>query len=162
MEEKMDKLILVLAVVAALGSGLIAGLFFVFSNTVMRAFGQLPATEGISAMNAINAVILNPVFLGVFMGTGVTSAILVVSSLLRWTQPGMGYMIAGAVIYIVGSILVTVVFNVPMNNALAASPTDTELWAKYLSDWTFWNHVRAAASFFSMALLILGLINSSK
>ena len=46
--------------------------------------------------------------------------------------------------------VVTMVFNVPLNDALAAadtsSPEAASLWARYLKDWTFWNHVRMAAS----------------
>jgi uncharacterized membrane protein len=162
MEVMMDKLILVLTIAAALGSGLIAGLFFVFSNTIMKALGRLPASEGIAAMNSINLVILNPVFLGVFLGTGAICALLTVSSLLRWQNPGTGYVVAGAAIYLIGSLLLTMVFNVPMNNALAASPTDTDLWANYLSNWTFWNHIRAAASFASAALLSIALVHMGK
>ncbi len=40
---------------AAIGSGLMAGLFFVFSVTVMTALGKLPAPAGIAAMQSINS-----------------------------------------------------------------------------------------------------------
>ncbi len=63
---------------AALGSGLIAGTFFVFSAAIMTALGRLPPQEGIRAMQSINRVILNPIFLGVFLGTGVLSAVIIV------------------------------------------------------------------------------------
>jgi uncharacterized membrane protein len=65
-------------------------------------------------------------------------------------------------IYIVGSIGVTMIFNVPMNNALMvadpATPEGLELWAKYLTDWTFWNHIRTFASLASGASLIMALV----
>jgi uncharacterized membrane protein len=51
--------------------------------------------------------------------------------------------------YLLGTFLVTLVFNVPKNNTLASvAPTDpegTNLWTDYLLKWTAWNHVRAAA-----------------
>jgi uncharacterized membrane protein len=57
--------------------------------------------------------------------------------------------------------LVTVVCNVPKNEALASvAPTDPDgvgLWAGYLASWTTWNHVRAVASLAAAAALILGL-----
>jgi uncharacterized membrane protein len=57
---------------------------------------------------------------------------------------------------------VTMVFNVPLNNALAAvSSAEGEggaLWTRYLSDWTFWNHVRTAAPLIAMVLFIWGLV----
>ena len=159
----MDKLIFGLTLVAALGSGLIAGLFFVFSNTIMKALGRLSAAEGIASMNSINVVIINPLFLGVFLGTGAVCALLIVSSLLRWQNPGSFYLIAGAAIYLIGSLVVTMVFNVPLNKALAAAaPTDADLWASYLSNWTFWNHVRTVASLASAALLTIALVYVAK
>jgi Anthrone oxygenase len=49
-------------------------------------------------------------------------------------------------LYLVGTILVTMVFNVPRNNALAvlapSSPEAARLWAAHLSTCTAWNHVR--------------------
>jgi uncharacterized membrane protein len=53
------------------------------------------------------------------------------------------------------------VFNVPMNEALASlSPTDPDRaarWSSYLADWTTWNHVRTLASLAAAALLTLGV-----
>jgi len=49
-----------------------------------------------------------------------------------------------------GTFLVTIAFNVPLNNSLAAvAPGDLDCpqkWADYLSPWTAWNHVRTAAA----------------
>ena len=56
-------------VLAIMGSGLMAGLFFAFSTAVMAALARLPAAQGADAMNAINVVIVNPLFLAVYMGT---------------------------------------------------------------------------------------------
>ena len=67
-------------------------------------------------------------------------------------------MLAGGVLYVIGMFVFTVVFNVPLNNALAAvDPASTEaapLWARYLTDWTLWNHVRTIASTAACALFI--------
>lgn len=155
----VEKLIIAATLFAALGSGLIGGLFFVFSNTVMKALGRLPSADGMAAMNSINLVILNPFFLGVFMGTGIVCGILLISGILRWQVSGSAWLIAGALIYLIGNLLVTMVFNVPMNNALAAAdPSATDVWRRYLTDWTFWNHVRTTASLGSAALLMIGLV----
>lgn len=158
----MDKFIFVLTLLAVLGSGLIAGLFFAFSTSVMKALGRLPASEGMAAMQSINTVILNPIFLGTFMGTAAVCVVLLVVSIIRWQGPATGYLVAGAAAYLIGSILVTMVFNVPMNNALAASaasdPASADLWAKYLTDWTFWNHIRTAASILATAFFAVSLV----
>ena len=65
-----------------------------------------------------------------------------------------------------GSLMVTMVFNVPMNNALAAAVPDdansADLWANYLTNWTFWNHIRTAASLGAAACFTTGLIKLAR
>jgi uncharacterized membrane protein len=157
----LEEFLPTLTLLAALGSGLIAGVFFAFSSFVMKALSRIPAAEGIAAMQSINVVVLNPVFLSVFVGTAAACLIAIVFAWLRWNQPGAGYLLAGGLLYLIGTFLVTVAFNVPRNDVLAAvAPVDPEsakLWAGYVSSWTAWNHVRtvaalAAAASFSLAL----------
>jgi uncharacterized membrane protein len=162
----MDVLLFVLTVCSALGCGLMAGTFFAFSSFAMKALGRLPPAQGIAAMQSINVAVIHPVFLGVFLGTAATCAALAVSSLFRWHHPGAAFLLAGSLLYLAGTFLVTMVFNVPRNNALAAvDPSSAEgarVWASYLSRWTAWNHVRtlaalAAASALTLALTLRGL-----
>ena len=156
-----DKIFLVVAVLAAVGSGLIGGVFFIFSTTIMRAFSRLSPVEGIAAMNMINVVIINPMFLGVFLGTGVLCAVLGVVSIVGWQQTGSGWMLAGALLYLIGSLAVTMIFNVPRNNALAAADATSgegqKVWTDYLRNWTFWNHVRTIASVAASATFAIAL-----
>jgi uncharacterized membrane protein len=152
------------ALVCALGSGLIAGFFFAFSICVMKALGKLPPAQGIAAMQSINVVVINPVFLIVFLGTGALCLFTLVGSIVRWQAAGAAYLLTGSLLYVVGSILVTMVFNVPRNNALAAVAPDTAeaatLWASYLSTWTAWNHVRMVASLGAAAAFTIGWLRS--
>ena len=138
-----------------------AGLFFVFSVAVMKAFARLPSAEGIAAMKSINVAIINPVFLAVFFGAAAACTLVIIASLLGWHDSGVVYLISGSVCYLVGTFLVTIVFNVPMNNTLASvspgDPDSASLWASYLDKWTAWNHVRTVAALAAMALLIRGL-----
>lgn len=158
----LDKIIFILTILASLGSGLIAGAFFAFSTFVMRALGKLPANEGMTAMQSINVVVINPWFMIVFLGTALASLLLAVFSLVRWSGPGSGYILIGCLLYFVGTFLVTMFLNVPLNNALAAANAGTsegaDVWANYLVDWTFWNHVRTIAALCSTASFIFGLI----
>ncbi len=156
-----ERIVLTFTILAALGSGLIAGVFFAFSTSVMNALGRLPLNEGMAAMQWINIVIINPLFLGVFLGTAVICAGLAVLSFFRWER-GAAFLLASAVLYLIGSVAVTMLLNVPLNNALAAAtPTDpqsADLWKNYLANWTFWNHVRATASLGAAAAFTLGLV----
>ncbi len=158
----IDTLFFTLTILTALGCGLNAGLFFIFSNTVMGALGQLPAPQGIAAMQAINRVILNPPFFVVFLGTAVTSLLLAISLLWRWPQQGAVYLFAGSLLYLLGDILVTILFNVPMNDALdgvqVESVQATDLWTTYLTRWTAWNHVRTITALGATVMFILALV----
>jgi uncharacterized membrane protein len=133
----IDGLLFISSLVAALGCGLMAGLFFAFSVSVMKALARLPSAEGIAAMQSINSAIINPLFLTAFFGTAVACVLVMIASLLRWHDPGAVYLLIGGALYLVGSLLVTLVFNVPKNEALASvAPTDPEgasLWTDYLS-----------------------------
>jgi uncharacterized membrane protein len=156
-----DQLFFALKLGTALGCSLMAGLFFAFSVAVMRGLARLPAAEGIAAMNAINIAIVNPLFLLVFLGTAAGCILVSILSVLRWSNPGSAYLLFGCAAYLIGSILVTAVFNIPRNNALAqvaaTDPNAAALWADYLSTWTMWNHVRSVATLVATALLIMGL-----
>jgi uncharacterized membrane protein len=157
----MPILSFILILVSALGSGLMAGLFFIFSVCVMKALARLPAAQGIAAMQAINITIINPIFLPVFLGTGVLGAVAAVAALLTWPGSAAIYVIAGALLYLAGSIAVTMIFNVPLNNALAAvapeSAEGSRVWQRYLVEWNAWNHVRTVACILAMAAFIIGL-----
>lgn len=157
----IDNLFFTLTLLSALGCGLMAGVFFIFSNTVMSALARLQPPQGIAAMQSINRTILNPLFFVAFLGTAATSILLAISLLWRWQQPGAVYILAGSLLYLVGAILVTIVCNVPMNEALeTVEPESVEsanLWTRYLTNWTAWNHVRTIASFLGAVSFILAL-----
>ncbi len=153
--------IFALELLAALGCGVIGGVFFGFSTFVMKALARLPTAEGIAAMQHINVVVLNAWFLGVFLGTAAASAVAIAVALLRWPMPGAGYALLGGVLYLAGTLLVTMACNVPRNDALAAlvptAPDAVAAWSTYVATWTFWNHVRTAAAIAAAASFTLAL-----
>jgi uncharacterized membrane protein len=156
-----DRLLTVVTACSALGCGLIAGVFYAFSTFVMGALGRLPAPQGIATMQSINIVVINPLFLGVFVGAAVLCAVLAAGALFGWAGPHPTLMLTGAVLYVVGTFLVTMVFNVPRNDALAAldpaSADAAAYWARYLTSWTAWNHVRTAAALAAAACFTIAL-----
>ncbi|MDY6947585.1 MAG: anthrone oxygenase family protein [Pseudomonadota bacterium] len=150
-----------LLVIAAVGSGLSGGLFFIFSNTIMRSFDALPAAAAVAAMNSINRVILNPLFFLAFFGTALLCVGLLFGQMSRPAGTGRALVVAGALSYLVGSIGVTLAFNVPLNNKLQAvlpAAVDMEAqWRAYRGPWTQWNHVRAVACLSSAAMFALAV-----
>lgn len=128
--------VFVIIFAAAIGSGLVARIFFAFSSLVMAALGRLPSDHGIAAMNAINVTVINPTFFLAFFGT--------------------------AALCLAGCIAVTMLRNVPLNNALAAvtlgAPEAAALWTRYLGEWTFWNTMRTVAPIVSAVLFTIALL----
>lgn len=154
-----DGVLGVLTFGTALACGLSAGTFFAFSTFVMPALARIPAPQGIAAMQSINIAAITPSFMTALFGTGVACVILTGSVLMTWPGPGAGYVLLGSLLYVVGTIMVTIVCNVPLNDALAAtdatSPAGAALWASYLARWTSWNHVRTAAALAAAGFLML-------
>jgi len=157
----MDHWLFGLTLVTAIGSGLMAGVFFAFSTFVMRALARLPAHEGIAAMQSINVAVINLVFLGGFLGTAVACAAEIVCAGVCWQRSGAAYLLAGAALYLAGTFFVTMRFNVPLNNSLAAispsGPDAAEHWASYVRRWTAWNHVRTIAAAAASAAFTIAL-----
>ena len=143
-----------LAHLACIGAGTIGGVFFAFSTFVMKALAQLPANQGVAAMQRINVAVLSPLFLGAFMGTALLSAGCVVAS-FPWSTPRSPLLLAAGLLYLVGSFFVTMVFKVPRNERLARLNVESSeavvYWLAYVREWSRWNHLRTAASVASAA-----------
>ncbi|WP_310413333.1 anthrone oxygenase family protein [Chamaesiphon sp. OTE_8_metabat_110] len=152
-------LLFALKLISVLGCSLIAGVFFAFSNFVMNALARLQPAQGIAAMQSINITVINPLFMTAFLGTGVGCVFVAISSLLKWQQISITYSMLGSLLYLIGTIGVTLVFNVPLNEALAkvepSSADGIKIWTDYLADWTFWNHMRTGAAFAAAAAISL-------
>lgn len=149
----MTALCLALEIAAALGCGLVAGIFYAFSTFVMRALARLPAEQGVAAMQAINAAVLNPLFFLAFFGTAAICAGLAAWLLLAWPAAGAACGLAGSALYLAGTIGVTMRFNVPLNLALDAEGVG--LWPRYCTVWTRWNHLRTAAALAASVLFVV-------
>lgn len=153
-----------LAVTAILGSAMIGGVFFAFSSFIMKALSRMPSSEGIAAMKSINVVVLNPSFLGTFMGTALISVLIAVLAVMDFGTPAAPWFLAGALSYLVGTFLVTGLGNVPLNKRLAAvslvGPGAAHIWEHYLDRWTMLNTIRTGAAAAAALLLTLGLIQN--
>ncbi|WP_157599680.1 anthrone oxygenase family protein [Saccharomonospora xinjiangensis] len=153
---------LVITVGAALGSGVLAGVFFAFSSFVMRGLSALPADAGVAAMRAINAAALRPAFLSVFVGTAVLSPVPFVLS-LAGDGDSAGLPAAGCALYLAGTVGITRIAHLPRNWALdnvADGQSARRLWVRYLREWTRWNHVRACAAAASSTVFIASVTST--
>jgi uncharacterized membrane protein len=137
-------------------TGLMAGVYFTFSVFVMKSLAELPVLQAVQAMNKINDVIVNTLFLPVFFGSTLCHAGLIVWQFADWQSDSLLLIIA-AVIYIVGMFLVTAFGNVPLNNRLKENEANESrlpiVWAYYLHKWTRLNHIRTMSCIVSLTLL---------
>lgn len=154
----------VLAWAAAVGGGLMAGIYLAFSGFIMRSLSTLDVAGAIDAMNAINRIIVKSAFLPFFIVTTLVSLLLMVIGLWHWDAAGGGRAFVGGASYLFGMFGVTVFCNVPLNNRLAEVAGDGEparrMWDEYRSQWTRWNSVRSVACVVSMVVSI-SLLSSS-
>lgn len=158
----MNELTTMLTVIALVGTGIIGGLLFTFSNFMMRVLSKLPGNQGMITMQSINTSIQNPIFFLVFFGSAVITLLLSILAIIDFSTIGQLYLLGGSVSYFLGCFVVTAFVNVPLNNLLAAANHENEegkqLWQRYLSRWTFWNHVRVVSCLLAISLLAISLI----
>lgn len=159
-------LIFLLTLLAALGCGLMAGLLFAFSNFVMQALTRLRDEEGTAAMQAINVTIINPLFMLIFLGTAAISVALLILSVPQIPARGATFAVAGSLLYLAGTLGVTMIFNIPMNNQLEnvdlTDANDLAYWHTYVPRWMRWNHVRTIAAILAAAAFILALSSNGQ
>src|SRR5689334_3108134 len=105
------------------GAGVLGGVFFTFSTFVMAALRRLPARDRVATMRSINVTAQQPPLMLALFGTAVVCGALVWRSIGTWGDRRATLLLVGAVLYIVGAVVVTVVGNIPLNNRLdQASP----------------------------------------
>ncbi len=154
----------ILIVCAAIACAAMGGVFFAFSSFVMRALARMPPAQGIAAMQSIDVVAVTPVFMTALFGTAAACVVVGVDAVTDWQGVRSAYLLAGSLSYVIGTIVVTIACNVPLNNALAGldpKSSDAPLfWAKYVRQWTAWNHLRTVSGLLAAGLLTLAIMRS--
>lgn len=154
---------LIATAAAAVTTAVVGGIFFAFSTFVMTGLDRAQPAEALAAMRGINAEAqANVPFLAVFVGSAVLALGVGVAAVCRLSQPGTGYVLAGAILGLV-AFVVTMAFNVPLNDHLAAvdlsgpAADASREWRAYVGPWTAWNHVRTVAPLLGSVLMLVGL-----
>lgn len=155
-------LVLIVTAFATLITAVIAGVFFTFSDFVMKALTVATPAGGMEAMQVINRKVYGSVFLVLLLGMAALSAGLAAYAYLFVPGPAALWISSGAGLYIIGVFVVTVVCNVPMNKQLdgldIATADGTAYWVEYGADWTGWNHIRTGAAAASALCFLVGCL----
>ncbi|MFJ7078200.1 DUF1772 domain-containing protein [Streptomyces sp. NPDC098781] len=139
---------------AMVATGLIAGAFYIFACAVMPALARSDDRVYVEVMRDINDVIQNPVFLLGFLGAPVLTAV------SAWQLRGEPYRrwVWAALAANGLAFLVTVVFNIPLNDGLDGGGDPAALREEFEDPWVAWNVVRAALSTVATACLGVALV----
>jgi len=159
--KKMANIILIITTVT---TGLIAGLLYAYMCSVNIGLGRLPDKEYLSAMQSINKAIQNPLFFVSFLGT---VPLLLLSTWVNYNQPLLPrfyYLAVASVIYLVGVLGVTMLGNVPLNEALAhfdlKSATEHDIVNQrvlFEKPWLLLHNIRTIASIVCLVLVVISL-----
>lgn len=159
----------VILVLTALLVALMAGLFFAYSCSVIPGLGRLSDTEYLRSMQSINRAILNPVFLGCFMGA---LLLLPLSTWMAYRQAivpaRFWFLLIAFLAYAIGVFGVTVAGNVPMNNVLdKLDITGSSLEvlrtqrAGFENRWNFLHHIRTVSAIASLVFTLLACLDKT-
>jgi uncharacterized membrane protein len=156
--------LVILTTIAAIASAAAAGMMYVFSTFVMRGLDRTGPVTAITAMRGMNVEAnTSAPFLLAYLGAAVLAVAVGVAAVVQFGRPGSGWLLAGAIFGVLAAII-TMAFNVPLNNHLdtvdpaALSVADAAReWQAYLSSWTAWNHVRTVTAIIAAVLMLIGV-----
>lgn len=158
--------LLILLAFSVIASSLVSGVFLAFSEFVMRSLHKAERPAGIEAMQIINREVFKTMFMMLLVGMAVVSVALIGLGWFSWQGAASYWMIAGGVVYLLITFVVTLVGNVPLNNRLDslnhADPQAATFWTEnFYKPWTYFNHIRTlgagiAACCFLFACMALG------
>ncbi|MGI5347584.1 DUF1772 domain-containing protein [Streptomyces sp. CA-250714] len=149
---------------AVLLTGLSAGLYYGFAAAVMPGLRRSGDRTFVEGMQRINTAILNGWFLLLFAG----SLLLIVAAgaLHLWGGGSKGavpWIVAAAVLY-VAVLVITMAFNVPLNDALDAGGLPdsaerlAELRERFEGAWNRWNLLRTVCNTAAFGCLAWALV----
>ncbi|WP_394162691.1 anthrone oxygenase family protein [Galactobacter valiniphilus] len=152
----MSVLLVIAAWIAAVLGLVPAGVYLHFAGTVMPRLARLPAMEGMLTMQRFNSRALLPPFMIGFFGAALTSLVVLVCTFFvpsRW-----GWVAGTGAALHLASFLITVVYNVPRNEALdrlePRDPRAPAAWAQYQREWSQANRLRAAFATVAIPVLL--------
>ncbi|RSM94650.1 DUF1772 domain-containing protein [Nonomuraea sp. WAC 01424] len=151
-----------------MATGLAAGVFGLYSHTIMRGLGGTDDRTFVTAFQAIDRAIINPWFMLSFMGALAFTGLAAVLHLGQNVRAALPWILVALVLYLVAFVL-TVAVNVPLNDALKAAGdpdkiTDLAAVRRAFDEakWAGFNLVRTIATTGAFASLCWALVTSGR
>ncbi|MDG1351278.1 MAG: DUF1772 domain-containing protein [Crocinitomicaceae bacterium] len=150
---------------AILFVGLMAGIFFTWSNAVKPGIGKLSDLEYLRALQSMNREILNIPFKIVFLGSLITLISVPIFYINLCAENIFWLFISAFVIYLLGVFTVTILGNIPLNELLDNTSLDNisineakALRKSIEVKWNNFNLVRSVSSSLTFVLLIFSYL----
>ena len=163
---KSETIILALAILL---TGLMAGIFFTWSNAVKPGIGKLSDIEYLRALQSMNRVILNNVFRIIFLGAIIAVALVPVFYFNLYPKNIFWLFVFTLVIYWIGVFGVTVSGNIPLNEILDKTNLESitleeikTLRKSIELKWNNYNLIRCISSGITFILLIVSFLTLYK
>jgi uncharacterized membrane protein len=155
-------------IAATLTTGLMAGVFGIYSNAIMPGLRQTDDRTFLAAFQSIDRAIINPAFMATFLGPLALTALAALLHFAGEGRPLLPWIAAALVLYFL-VFVITIGVNVPRNNEIKAAGnvdrlTDPHSVRERFNEgrWVRWNHVRSFASVIAFGLLSWALIESGQ
>ena len=150
---------------AILLTGLMAGIFFTWTNAVKPGIGKLSDIQYLEALQSMNRVILNNTFKIIFLGAIIAVALVPVFYFNLYPKNIFWLFVFTLVIYWIGVFGVTISGNIPLNEILDKTNLDSitsdeikTLRKSIEFKWNNFNLIRSISSAITFILLIISFI----
>ena len=153
---------------AILLTGLLAGLFYGYTCSVIKGLGNLQDEVYLQSFQSIDKAIQNLYFFISFMGSLLVLPIATWLSYKNFGPATFHLLLSATLIYLVGVFGVTIFRNVPLNDQLAkfsiSTSTTNEIAAMrkaFEKPWNTYHTIRTIAALISFSLAILSIIKAN-
>lgn len=160
----MTHLIRPLCLISLILTGALFGFFYAWVCSTMWGLDVADPRVAVAAMQAMNASVRNAVFAPAFFGTPIVLFVTTLALIITGQRTAAVWFVAATGVVALLGVVLTMLINVPMNEALGALavPDDIEaaraIWQNYSPDWQFWNQIRTVATGFGLALVCIGMM----
>ena len=144
-------------------TGLSAGLFYAWSVSVIPGTQRITDSTYLETMQSINRAILNPAFFLVFFGSII---FLSIGSIYQFNTSNTAFwlMLMASIIYLIGTVGVTGLGNVPLNDQLEVLKLP-ELSSTRLTDFRHyyesnWNRLHWIRTIFAVVSFVLSVLSA--
>ncbi|HKA02752.1 MAG TPA: anthrone oxygenase family protein, partial [Acidimicrobiales bacterium] len=149
---------------AVITTGLMAGVFGVYSHTIMRGLKKTDDRTFVVAFQAMDRAIINPLFMLAFLGALLFSWLAVVLYLRGDDHSVVPWVVVAAALYLL-VVIITFAVHLPLNDSIKSAGNPDQIVdlaavrAKFHETrWMAWNIVRAVASTAAFACLAWALV----